>query len=130
MPAQTFEDDLAALKVILRRHKITGDARKEIIEFATTLNSNATGRGAGMVFNAQQKIDDDWHARYDRLSKAGIYPVVRVLRHGLNAVNGGSRGYMWVDAKSDELMRAADRIITSDDEAMKAKLIAACGEVR
>ena len=114
----------------MRRHKITGNARKEIIEFATKLDRSASSRGAHFVFDYQQKTHDDWSARYDRLNKAGIYPVVRVLRHGLNKINGGRSGYMWNTALSDELMKAADRIITGNDETMKAKLIAACSEIR
>ena len=128
MPIPTFEDDLVSLKAILRRHEITGDARKEIIEFATTLNTNAEIRGGIGLITARQKLHDEWKERFDRLSKAGIHPFVRVLRAGLNAVDGGPRGRMWNNALSDELMRAADCIITGDDEAKKAKLIAACRE--
>jgi len=126
MPETTFEDDLASLKTILRRHKITGDARKEIIEFATALDRSAASRGVRLVFAHQQKEHDDWLARRRRLQTLGIYPVVRVLRAGLNAVNGGPRGTMWNTAKEDELAREADRIITGDDEAERVKFIAAC----
>jgi hypothetical protein len=71
-----------------------------------------------------EKARDDWKERFERINEALGNYTVPFLRMALNKVNGGTNGHIWSSAKSDELMREADRIITGTNEVLKAKLIA------
>lgn len=128
-----FEDltkaQRAKLASIVRQHKIAPVARKAISEWADEYARAAFDAGADSMLKAFQQVHIDWKERRERLTAVGIYPSVKVLRVGMNAVEGGASGRLWNDAKSDELTSAAVAIVTGTDEAKKAKLIAACKSV-
>lgn len=119
------EEDLAKLDAIFVQHGITPEAKAAISEWAKTFGRNVSYRCMGSFVDAHQKQHDDWKERYDRLNEVLGSCTVKFLRNGLNAIEP-RRSRLWNTALSDELMRAADTIITGKDQELKAKLIAAC----
>jgi hypothetical protein len=117
------EDDYnARLDALIAKHQMSGAARADIDMFCNLVRT----MGALGLIQAQGKLQEDWSERFHRVSDTLGNYTVPFLRKALNSVNGGSKGRMWNGANSDELLHAADRIITGNDEALKAKLISVC----
>ena len=114
------------LRKILKQHDVASITQQAISQWAAELLTAAFHSGASSVMQALDKHHQDQRDRFDRLSQTGILPTVKVLRAGMNAIDGGPSGNMWGTAKSDELMRAADSVILSTDAVKRAKLITAC----
>jgi hypothetical protein len=86
-----------------------------------TMNPKEIAEVINSMFDQAEIRQAQWTERFDRLNQVLGGSTVPMLRRGLKAVTGHS----WRDAKSDELMRAADAIVTGTDQAKKAILIAA-----